>query len=200
MQRLKKPRTAVLLAEDAVMSNVQVGPPSAAVITQPTTSDYATAKTAASLSALTFTWSELDIGFDCPNVGCEDSIPPNLPRALIDRFREYALAEHNGADKVTISKLEMKICVELGMFRVLDRATRMQKQKGYPTVDLRAIPDRILQRELDIMRLVGVPTYRDKNIGWQELLLTLKVSNSSLEALAKGKKVPDTVCDLMEPG
>ena len=50
------------------------------------------------------------------------------------------------------------------------------------------------------MHLVSVPTYHDANIGWQELLLTLKYANSSLDALAKGKKVPKPVYDLIEPG
>ena len=100
--------------------------PGAALISQPTTSDAALTKTTKSPNALTFTWSELNIGYDCPNIGCEDSIPLNIPKALIDQFQEYVWAEHDWADQAVINKLEMTICIKLGMFWVWDQAARMQ--------------------------------------------------------------------------
>ena len=127
MQNPKKPRILPSPNNTEVL-NVLADPESlgAALISQPTASDAALTKTTKSPNTLTFTWSELDIGYDCPNIGCEDSIPLNIPKALIDQFQEYAWVEHDGADQAVINKLEMTICVELGMFWVWDQAACMQ--------------------------------------------------------------------------
>lgn len=124
----------------------------------------------------------------------------NLPKALRDRFREHALAKHNGADQAVIDRIEMLICVEVGMARVWDRATRMSQQAGYPTVNLRAVPDRILAKEPEILRLVGVPAHRDVTRCWQELCAAIEDAKSSLDALAKGKVIPDEVNEIIQPG
>jgi hypothetical protein len=148
-----------------------------------------------------FQWTELDIPFECPASDCSDIVPPDLPSTVNNLFCQWSKDRYDyGHDAPEVLNLETRICIELGVVRILGRARRFAKSMGFDKVNLEALPDRILGREKDILTLVSDKAYRDSCYSWEALLDELKTGNSSLEALEKGKSIPFAIIEQVRPG
>ena len=148
-----------------------------------------------------FHWTELDIPFECPSSDCSHVVPPDLSPSLTGLFRQWSKAIYE-QDRTApeVLKLETRICVQLGVVRMLNRAYRFAKEQGYPDADLVALPERILYWEKDILLLVSDTHHRNSCFVWENLLDELKSAKSSLVALEKGKSIPSEVIEHMRPG
>lgn len=83
-------------------------------------------------SPLTFTWSEVDIPFECPVLGCLMLVPPNLPYSLVEQFRAVALLIHDsGRDAKGVSFKEMQICMFIANFCQVEHTRRLAESRGY---------------------------------------------------------------------
>jgi hypothetical protein len=159
------------------------------------------AQASAPNASIGFHWTELDIPFECPSSDCTHAVPPDLSPSLTGLFRQWSKAIYE-YDRTApeVLKLETRICIELGLVRMLNRAYRFAKEQGYPDVDLLALPERILCRERDILLLVSDTHHRDSCYAWENLVDELKSAKSSLEALEKGKSIPSEVAEQVRPG
>jgi hypothetical protein len=148
-----------------------------------------------------FYWTELEIPFECPSSDCNQVVPANLPPYTITLFRAWSEAIYDyGREALDVLRLETRICLELGHVCILDRARRFARGQGYDKVDLAALPERILRWEADILLLVSDKGRRDACYSWENLLEELKTNKSSLEALEKGKSIPEEVTQQVRPG
>ena len=148
-----------------------------------------------------FHWTELDIPFQCPSSDCTHAVPSDLPLSVTALFRDWSQAIYDhGRTAIEVLRLETHICLEVAYFRIVDRARRFAKDHGFADVNLPAVPERILRWEKDILLLVSDKHHRDSCFSWMNLLDELKMANSSLEALEKGKSVPSEIAEQVRPG
>ena len=154
-----------------------------------------------SKNSIGFHWTELDIPFECPAFDCTHAVPPDLPSSIHNLFRQWSKARYDfGDDALEVLSLETRICIELAAVRVLDRARRFAQSMGCDKVNLEALPERILRQEKDVLTLVSDTAHRDSCYSWEILLDELKLGKSSLEALEKGKSIPPTIIEQVQPG
>ncbi|KAF7966503.1 hypothetical protein HWV62_38098 [Athelia sp. TMB] len=139
-------------------------------------------------SPLTFTWSELDIPFTCPQWECDHTIPANLPNFLVNMFRDLALLIHDGGeDAKGAAMLTLKICMALAIFRRAEHARRAAEAMGYADLDLPGIVPFVRGMKADLDTLVFTVAGKERRFIWKNLLEELDDMGSNLMALEKGK-------------
>jgi hypothetical protein len=103
-----------------------------------------------------FTWSKSDIPSICIALNCDELVPANIPQELSNLFRECAkLLYYSPSGSLSIDLLETRICINLGIFRLEDRAHQNAKGHGYPEINFRALPQRVLDMECNINLVVS---------------------------------------------
>ena len=148
-----------------------------------------------------FSWSTSDIPGVCVEFDCNHTVPVNLPKALVDLFHKYAKLLFEFPDgSHSLDLIKTRICVNLGVFWVQERAHRNATAQGYPEIDFTLVVDRIMGMEIKINLLVVDPTVRLGCIVWDYLVDDLKVAESDLLSLEKGKNIPLAIRQAARPG
>lgn len=135
-------------------------------------------------SPLTFTWSEIDIPFECPSYGCLHAVPANLPYSIVEQFRDAARLVHDeGHDAKGLSFKQMQICMSIANFRRTDHTRRVAEARGYRSLDLVAIAPTVIAMKTELDALVFEPTAKESCHVWNNLLEDLAGGNPKADPL-----------------
>ena len=148
-----------------------------------------------------FVWSNSDIPRTCVAFDCSETVPSNIPQSLIDLFcarAEMLYVSPGGSNSVDL--IETRICLQIGVFKLEDRARLNAMSYGYPEIDFEQLVQRVLDMEVDINLLLADDTARLDCTVWDYLVDELKSAQSTLEALEKGKKISPAIIKASRPG
>jgi hypothetical protein len=147
-----------------------------------------------------FVWSDSDIPGTCMVFDCNHTVPVNIPQPLIDLFRAHAkMLYESPRGSHSVDLMEMRICIQLGIFRRENRARQTAMSYGYPEIDFEQLVLRVLDMEVNINILMTDDTARQDCTIWDYLIDELKVNHSTLEGLEKGKEICPAITNAARP-
>jgi hypothetical protein len=148
-----------------------------------------------------FTWSNSDIPGTCVVFDCGETVPTNIPQPLIDLFCARAkMLYESPDDSHSVDLIETRICLQIGVFQLEDRARRNAMCYGYPEIDFEELVQRVLDMEVNINLLMTDATARLDCTVWEYLIDELVASHSTLQGLEKGKKISPEITKATRPG